>query len=78
MKISKHEELKKLAEPLREWLASNYNPMFEIVIDDTGATVNQKVLHTTFYPTIEKEIDGKEFAKAVAKATRDIVRGHED
>lgn len=33
------EELKKLAEPLRDWLASNYDPMCRIVIETDRITV---------------------------------------
>lgn len=33
------EELKKLAEPLQEWLTSNFNPMCSIVVDSDRVTV---------------------------------------
>lgn len=33
------EELKKLAEPLQDWLASNFNPMCSIVIENDRVRV---------------------------------------
>lgn len=40
------EELKKLAEPLQEWLASNFNPMCSIVIDTDRVTVVSREIST--------------------------------
>ena len=39
MQMESLEELKKLAEPLRDWLASNYDPMCQIVIETDRITV---------------------------------------
>lgn len=38
------EELKKLAEPLQEWLANNYDPMCSMIIETDGI----KVVRTEF------------------------------
>ena len=40
----KFEELKKLTEPLQEWLMSNYDPMCEIRVDGNNVVVLRKEL----------------------------------
>lgn len=42
MEKEKIEELKKLAQPLQDWLAKNYNPMCEIRVDSDGVLVLSK------------------------------------
>ena len=43
-KEKEFEELKKLAEPLQEWLASHYNPMCSIIIElDQVVVVSKKM-----------------------------------
>jgi hypothetical protein len=37
--MNKHEELKRLAEPLNKWLQENYSPMHKIIVTFDGAEV---------------------------------------